>query len=191
MREKRILTAALAVAIGGLLSVGVAHGALVTQTFPGNDCSGQPGCVATESGVSTTGEGSPWIIKFNIGGEIEINSALFPTITADDFSFTGLGGSSGTWTYTPDAGDPDVKFWVAKGGPNFNFFYENGADNTGPAIAVTSGTWSTPDGQGLSHIAFYDTASVIPEPGTLLLLGTGLAGVGTWARRRRRARLNS
>ena len=66
---------------------------------------------------------------------------------------------------------------------------------------VSSGSWITPlDSSGvprqLSHLTFYDTEpvydgngtgqGVIPEPGTVLLFGGGLLGLGLYARRRTR-----
>ena len=71
---------------------------------------------------------------------IEINSGLFPSIDGSEFvlSFADAVGTSGTWTYTPGAGDPGITFWVAKGGAFFNLF----TDDSG--AAVTTGTWVTP-----------------------------------------------
>jgi hypothetical protein len=42
-----------------------------------------------------------------------------------------------------------------------------------------------PIDRGISHISFFGTPHEAPEPTTLLLLGTGLAGLGAFLRRKR------
>ena len=90
-------------------------------------------------------------------------------------------GKSGTWTYTPGPGDPTILAYVAKGGPNFNVFLNDDGN-------MLSGSWTTPDNKGLSHLSFYDSkgnGTAIPEPASLALFGLGLLGLGFAARRRR------
>lgn len=157
------------------------------QTFAGNDCSGVfgQGFANCKIPANIDPNESPIIIKFDLNTDgtfsTEINSALFPTIDGSefDFDFTGS-GATGTWTYTPGAGDPLINFFVAKGGPDFNLFSNLGDPNTDD--------WFTPlnpggNPAGLSHLSFYDTGGVVPEPTTLLLLGAGLFAAG-FARRR-------
>ncbi|HJR57867.1 MAG TPA: PEP-CTERM sorting domain-containing protein [Vicinamibacterales bacterium] len=176
--------------LAALMSLAVSSRAqaesVLLGTFAGSDCAGLFGDSFTACAIPDDfdPDNSPVIIKFNANGSVnEINSSLFPTISGDEFSFTFGSDGTGTWTYTPDADDPFtlVSFFVAKAGSSFNLF---GVDSNGP------NSWFTPTGPngqplGLSHLTFYEGASdaVVPEPATMLLVGSGLLAARRWRRK--------
>ncbi|MBA6390697.1 PEP-CTERM sorting domain-containing protein [Colwellia sp. BRX10-3] len=115
------------------------------------------------------------------------------------------------WSYT--GGSPGIRFWTAKaaGGGNsgggFNLFWlvDNTIEATNAcspstftlaclnlAKTVTSGSWSTPNDKGLSHLTFFGglievcqqncPPVTVPEPQTIMLLA--LAMLGLVARKR-------
>jgi hypothetical protein len=157
-----------------------------------NDCSGYFG----QGFENCEAFGSPIVAKWDSEeNKWEINSS-FASITASDFSisFDPNVDYSGIWAYTPDSlEDPEIRYWVAKGGNGFNLFWYGPDDNPLNAIAVardgTENSWFTPGQKGLSHLSWYDTGTPpgeVPEPGAIALLGIGALGLAFMTRRRRR-----
>ncbi|MGD8931553.1 MAG: VPLPA-CTERM sorting domain-containing protein [Chromatiales bacterium] len=161
---------------------------------------------------------SPVIAKFEYENESftisseDINT-LYPSIDGSEFTLTpdlnSDEANTGSWLYAPDdQADPSVRFWVAKSSTDFRLFWEvSTADATGvcatnpyiidcldAALVVTSGTWSTVDEKGLSHITFYDTGapvSPVPLPAAAWLFGAALLGMAGIARRRTKRTANA
>ena len=179
----------LALSLAGLAP---AHAAFI-QTIDGNDCAGVFGqgfenCVVPADPANGIPNDTPIVVKFDFSTDGLVSattvSSLFPTIDGSEFSFSLTGQGTGTWTYTPGAGDPALLAFVAKGGNAFNLFSTLGD--------YTDVEFYTPDNAsggpaGLSHLSFYDTGDMqLAEPGTLVLLGLGLLALGIVVRYRSR-----
>lgn len=173
------------------------------KTIEGNDC---PGVFSDNGGFSNCSiefddQSTPSIIKFeNDDGEAAVDdiSTLFTTVSGIEYTINFEDQNEddefwgGTWSYlNNDAQDPLVTFWTAvDGSAGFNLFW---LTDGGDIVTVPQDTlfrWFTPDERELSHITFYDTEGdrppeEIPEPGILLMLGTGLLAIALLRTRRR------
>jgi len=119
-----------------------------------------------------------------------------------DLNITGEGGTSGTWSFTSTLWDDYTRMFLYF---HFGDARDCSAEDctgfpTDPDIFIVeltapsvSGTWSWNGVQGLSNIALLGVEgdggdpdgdpTIVPLPGTLLLLGLGLLGLG-YSRRR-------
>ena len=166
-----------------------------------NDCAGvfgnPPKCTAyypldwtPESGEDPLLKPTPLIGKIDYQTDKEtgavttkwIDGVFKPNVTGTEFAVTLNDDGSGSFIYTPDAGDPVLTAFVVKDGNGFWLFE---ADDGG-----LTGSWTKDQqqgGKGISHISFYDGGGIppseVPEPGTALLAGLALLGLAASRRR--------
>lgn len=206
--KKRVLWSSIFLAAS--MFSGNAMSVTVSQYFDGvNDCAGYFGDSFDACQIFIMDDGqrvelSPVIAKYDYNDDgsvsgVETNDAVFLTVSGSEFNIDVPGGS---WTYSPDADDPGVRYWSAKAGNGFNLFWEveavevemGGACYDGiytlsclsAALIVDSGEFVTPDGRSLSHLVFYDSENphIVPLPAAVWLMGAGLLGLAGVARRK-------
>lgn len=107
-----------------------------------------------------------------------------------DTTFIGTGGATIEYVTGDIVGDP--AFLLVKDGsatPNWYLFYLTALGWNGTDTLELSGFFPGPGNEGggaISHVALYGGTgeTTIPEPGTMMLLGSGLIGLAGWGRKK-------
>ncbi len=187
MRHLCKLLAVTAVGAASLLATPASAAIVLVGQFGGNDCGGKGGfsnCYAFPDGTQqgAVDPGSPSIIKFEKSGNFEVSNQFSMISGAEfDISYTGKTNTL-EFTYTPDAGDPNIHYFAVKQANGFALFHDSDP--------ITSAVLNLSDyflkNPGYSHITFFNSGSTpaVPEPSTWALMLLGFGAVG-WGLRRR------
>jgi hypothetical protein len=181
-------------------NMGAGFGTNIINTVNGVGLS-SPSLTATHAATipSNSWVSSPSVltgqITFNLGGLFSVDSFSFWNQNGGG---PGLAGSTGIQNVQVLVSTNGIDFTPLPGGPSA-FARVTGTANLPPQIFVFSvvnathfrfnvlSNYGDPFNTGFGEVGFNSVPSaVIPEPTTMVLFGTGLAGVAAQVRRRRR-----
>jgi hypothetical protein len=179
-----------------IMGVGVAPANAISCTFIGNSTNpdvctgGTPNTIYGTAGApnnadpaggtntpATSLNGTPLLAKFN-------NDLTTSGPDVANFTVT-ISGTTADWAFIGGAGALQPTLLAVKAG-NFWYFIDLAGALSG---TVTQNLILNPQSNaflGISHLAFYDHAGVVPLPPAALLFGTALVGMGFLGRRRKR-----
>jgi hypothetical protein len=182
-------------AVGALTSFAFASGVSYTAPVP------NPDATTFNGGGGLVGDSAIGPASWGLGGNGAISTGLFGTAY---FGCDGPSSCIATFTFASLQSSVGAYADVASGGNFTNLVTENAYDIHGMPLgtATISGVpvanWGTNfinvNAPGISYVTFTGdfyvldnltfSSSTTPEPGTLLLFGSGLAGLASLLRRR-------